>query len=204
VTQGHRAAGVRVAAAGPRRDPAPRPPLPRGRAAAAVARFFLVSLAMLLRREVALPRGNLGRELRFEDGTAARVYRESSTRREATEPCFLAVTFRLRRVRGRGHRWFRRESLLNTPLFVGFPGFVSKLWLTLWRVLELVSEPGSVDYRVFAQLSRQAALCEPDSLDAYPATPALWWHPSRRDDRRSRPPRRRCPASGGSRRSEHP
>jgi hypothetical protein len=24
---------------------------------------------------------------------------------------------------------FRAESLLNTPLFVGFPGFVSKLWL---------------------------------------------------------------------------
>jgi hypothetical protein len=24
---------------------------------------------------------------------------------------------------------FRWESLLNTPLFVSFPGFVSKLWL---------------------------------------------------------------------------
>ena len=24
---------------------------------------------------------------------------------------------------------FRAESLLNTPLFVGFPGYVSKLWL---------------------------------------------------------------------------
>ena len=25
---------------------------------------------------------------------------------------------------------FQAESLLNTPLFAGFPGFVSKLWLT--------------------------------------------------------------------------
>jgi hypothetical protein len=24
---------------------------------------------------------------------------------------------------------FRAESILNTPLFAGFPGFVSKLWL---------------------------------------------------------------------------
>ena len=167
-----------------------------------MARCVLVSLVMLVRRDVTLPRDNLGRELRFADGSAARVYRESSTRRVATEPCFLAVTFRLRAVRGWGHRWFRRESLLNTPLFVGFPGFVSKLWLThdgqgryrglyewdgfqnahryarsLWRVLELVSEPGSEDYRVFAGLTRQAALRDPDLLDTYPWTPALWWHP---------------------------
>ena len=167
-----------------------------------MARCFLVSLGMLVRRDVALPRGHLGRELRFADGTSARVYRESTTRREATEPCFLAVTFRLRAVRGWGHRWFRRESLLNTPLFVGFPGFVSKLWLThdgqgryrglyewdgfesahryarsLWRVLELVSEPGTVDYRVFVGLTRDAALHDPDLLDTYPSTPALWWHP---------------------------
>jgi hypothetical protein len=125
------------------------------------------------------------------------------TRRETTEPCFLAVTFRLRAVRGRGHRWFRRESLLNTPLFVGFPGFVSKLWLahdgqgryrglyewdgfenahhcarSLWRVLELVSVPGTVDYRVFAGLARDAVLRDPALLDRYPATsPGQWWHP---------------------------
>jgi hypothetical protein len=158
---------------------------------------------MVARRDVVLPRDNVGRELRFADGTSARVYRESMTRRRPTEPCFLAVTFRLRAVRGRGHLWFRRESLLNTPLFVGFPGFVSKLWLThdgqgryrglyewdgferahryarsLWRVLELVSEPGSVDYRVFAGLTRDAALQDPDLLDRYPSTPPPpWWQP---------------------------
>ena len=45
------------------------------------------------------------------------------------EPVVLVVAFRLRWVRGRGHALFRAESLLNTPLFVGFPGFVSKLWV---------------------------------------------------------------------------
>ena len=44
-------------------------------------------------------------------------------------PVVLVVAFRLRWVRGRGHALFRVESVLNTPLFVGFPGFVSKLWL---------------------------------------------------------------------------
>jgi hypothetical protein len=39
------------------------------------------------------------------------------------------VAFKLRWVHGWGHPLFRAESLLNTPLFVGFPGFVSKLWL---------------------------------------------------------------------------
>ena len=203
MTDEHRVPGARVAADRRRRDPMRRRPLPRRGAAAAVARCVLASLGMLARRDVRLPRENVGRELRFADDTSAQVYRESRTRRVPTEPCFLAVTFRLRAVRGRGHLWFRRESLLNTPLFVGFPGFVSKLWLThdsqgryrglyewdgfeqahryacsLWRVLELVSEPGSVDYRVFSGVGRDAVLDDPDLLDAYPSTtPQQWWRP---------------------------
>ena len=94
-----------------------------------------------------------------------------------------------------GHRLFRWESILNTPLFVGFPGFVSKLWLandgsglyrglyewdgaaaadnyagSLWRVLDLVSQPGSIDYRVLPGLRRDAVVDHPDSL----GEPA-WW-----------------------------
>ena len=37
------------------------------------------------------------------------------------DPCVLIVEFRLRAVRGRGHAAFRVESMLNTPLFAGFP-----------------------------------------------------------------------------------
>ena len=40
------------------------------------------------------------------------------------------LQFRLRAVHGWAHQLFERESVLNTPLFAGFPGFVSKLWLT--------------------------------------------------------------------------
>jgi hypothetical protein len=96
---------------------------------------------------------------------------------------------------------FRLESILNTPLFVGFPGFVSKLWLahdsngiyrgiyewdgadraeryarSLWRVLELVSEDGSIDYRVFPGLRRDDVLAQPGELDRYaPTEDEAWW-----------------------------
>ncbi|TNC21324.1 hypothetical protein FG385_28690 [Amycolatopsis alkalitolerans] len=157
---------------------------------------------MLLRGEVHLPRGEVGTVLSFADGTEGRVYRDTVSDRIPCEPCFLAVSFRLRGVRGvRGHALFRWESLLNTPLFVGFPGFVSKLWLrhdtngvyrglyewdgaeaaeryarSLWRVLDLVSVRGSIDYRVVPGLRRIDVLADPDVLAerARPEEPA-WW-----------------------------
>jgi hypothetical protein len=127
------------------------------------------------------------------------VYRETVIDQPSlSEPAVLVVGFRLRAVRGRGHELFRRESLLNTPLFVGFPGFVSKLWLAndehgiyrglyqwdgaqqaedyaraLWRVLALVSVPGSIRYHVLPGLRRDDLLGKPwlapaDEADA-------WW-----------------------------
>ena len=113
----------------------------------------------------------------------------------------LVVEFRLRAVRGRGHTLFRWESLLNTPLFVGFPGFVSKLWLAndahgvyrgvyewdgatraeayaraLWRVLALVSVPGSIHYRVVTGVRRSDLLANPELLGREgPAGPTDWW-----------------------------
>ena len=143
------------------------------------------------------------RRICFGDGTTGRVYRETAVDQAPATPCVLVVSFRLRGVRGRGHAWFRRESLLNTPLFVGFPGFVSKLWLahdehgryrgiyqwdgveraehyvrSLWRVLELVSQPGSIDYRVLPGLRRDD---EPRtrawSTASAPAEACAWWRP---------------------------
>jgi hypothetical protein len=156
---------------------------------------------MLARGELGWPRENVGRELRFANGTSARVFRETTGAGSAVEPCFLAVAFRLRLVRGRGHGWFEAESILNTPLFVGFPGFTSKLWLahdetgiyrglyewdgparaehyarSLWRVLELGCERSSIDFRVFAGLGRDEALAEPALLDRQaPSEPQPWW-----------------------------
>ena len=113
------------------------------------------------------------------------------------------VGFRLRVVRGRGHTLFRWESLLNTPLFVGFPGFVSKLWLahdergryrgvyewdgperaehyarSLWRVLALGCVPGSIRYVVLPGVRRDALLRAPHLAEAAaPGDAAAWWRP---------------------------
>jgi len=148
-----------------------------------------------------LPARHVGTRLRFADGTAARVYRETVVDRGATaDPCVLVVEFRLRAVRGPGHAAFRAESLLNTPLFVGFPGFVSKLWLAndergryrglyewdgprradayaraLWRVLALVSVPGSIHYIVLPGLRRDELLARPQVLDGIAAETPAWW-----------------------------
>ena len=175
---------------------------PRHVAWGAVARCLVRSLALLGRRRVDRPRGNVGRVVRFADGTAGRVYRETVVAdRVAADPCVLIVCFRLRFVHGVGHTWFRAESILNTPLFVGFPGFVSKLWLdhdarglyrglyewdcpglaeyyarSLWRVLLLVSEPDSIDFRVLPGLRRDTVLDDPrlPSVDA-PLEEQAWW-----------------------------
>jgi hypothetical protein len=115
----------------------------------------------------------------------------------------LVVEFRLRAVRGRGHAAFRLESLLNTPLFAGFPGFASKLWLAndergryrglyewdgpqradhyaraLCRVLALVSVPGSIHYMVLPGLRRDEFLARPQALPGAAADGAAWWRPA--------------------------
>lgn len=159
-------------------------------AARAVARCVLMSAVLLARRRVHLPARRVGTILRLPDGTSSRVYRETVLDRAAVaEPCALVVTFRLRGVHGRGHTAFRWESLLNTPLFIGFPGFVSKLWLahdqhgvyrglydwdgpaaaehyarSLWWVLALVSVPGSIHHVVLPGMRRDDLLDRPEPV----------------------------------------
>jgi hypothetical protein len=158
----------------------------------ALARCVLTTASLLAHRRVHLPSGRRGTVLHLPDGSASRIYRETVVdRAPAVEPCALVVTFRLRRVRGRGHVLFRWESLLNTPLFVGFPGFVSKLWLahdvhgvyrglydwdgvaaaehyarSLRWVLALVSVPGSVHHRVLPGVRRDDLLARPELVAA--------------------------------------
>ncbi|MFE9028399.1 hypothetical protein ACFYOA_19370 [Streptomyces iakyrus] len=152
----------------------------------AVAACFLSCWALLACRRIHLPRERVGTRISFADGTSARVYRETRLGSGlAKDPCTLVVAFRLRLVHGPGHALFRAESLLNTPLFVGFPGFTSKLWLahdedgryrglyewddprraehyarSLWRVLALVSVPGSIRYTVLPGLRRDEFLSD--------------------------------------------
>jgi hypothetical protein len=162
---------------------------------------------LLAHRRVHLPREHMGMRLRFADATSSWVFRETVVEGTPQDPCILLVEFRLRVVRGRwAHALFRRESLLNTPLFVGFPGFVSKLWLAhdeynvyrglyewdgperaehyarcLWRVLALGCVPHSIHYRVLPGLRRDAVLADSHLLDPTRATAAdaarAWWRP---------------------------
>ena len=148
-------------------------PLPRPVAVRAVARCIGRRGPLVLSGRCHLAHGHAGWRLVFGDGTSAPVYRETVVDGPPGDACVLVVSFRLRFVRGWGHRVFRWESIFNTPLFVGFPGFVSKRWLAhdqhgnyrgvyqwdgparaehyarcLWRVLAAVSVPGSIRYRV--------------------------------------------------------
>jgi hypothetical protein len=176
-------------------------PLPYGVAAQAMIRCVVSTVGLLWHHRIQLPSEHVGMRLRFANGTSARVYRETVVAgRVPADPCVLMVEFRLRAVRGRGHALFRWESLLNTPLFVGFPGFVSKLWLAhdqrgvyrgvyewdgaeraeyyarcLWRVLALASVPGSIHYQVLPGLRRDELLHAPRRLEAAPASAGSWW-----------------------------
>ena len=178
-------------------------PLRYDAALRALAGCVISTARLLWQRRVHLPVERVGRRIRFADGTSARVYRETVAGRGATQdPCVLVVEFRLRAVRGRAHAAFRLESLLNTPLFVGFPGFVSKLWLAhdergryrglyewdgpqradhyaraLWRVLALVSVPGSIHYMVLPGLRRGEFLARPRGPAGAAADGAAWWRP---------------------------
>ncbi len=166
-----------------------------------VVSCFVRSLGLLAMGRVHLSRDRQGLQVQFTDGTSARVYRETRLGSGlARHPCALVVVFRLRAVRGRGHALFRAESLLNTPLFVGFPGFASKLWLTadergryrgvyewdgreqavhyarsLWRVLALVSVPGSIGYMVLPDLRREDLLSTSPTLGAASADDEPSW-----------------------------
>jgi hypothetical protein len=87
--------------------------------------------ALIVRHRIHQPRRNVGRCISFANGRSAQVYRETVIDGPPSRlPAVLVVGFRLRGIhRGSGHRLFRLESELNTVLFAGFPGLVSKLWL---------------------------------------------------------------------------
>jgi len=182
-----------------------RPPLKLRDASRAVARSVVRTAVLLADRRIRQPTRHVGAVLHFADGTAAPVYRETVLRRPPTrDPAVLVIAFRLRWVLGRGHAVFRAESILNTPLFVGFEGFVSKLWLrhdergryrgvyewddpaladsyarALWWVLSLVCPRSSIHYVVAPGLHRDDVLNDPGTLDPSERVEREWWRPNR-------------------------
>lgn len=175
-------------------------PYPARRASRRVAASAVAMMLLIVSRRLHTPRTNVGRVLHFADGTSARVYRETRIGDGlALEPALLVVGFVLRGVRGRGHAAFRLESWLNIPLFVGFPGLRSKLWLAhdsggryrgvyewegvrlaesyvraLGWVLGLVSVPGTVRTHIVPGVHRDDALTRPDQLAG---AEGAWWLP---------------------------
>lgn len=154
-----------------------------------VARCALVTAGLLARGRLALPRRMVGARLAFGDGTRCMVFRETAKRaRPPTEPVILVVRFRLDLVGTHPlpHAVFRRVCVVNTPLFAGFPGFFTKLWITdtdtgtyrgvyewdgaaaaehyarvLSRVLASVSVRGSVQWRILPGIRREDYLSAP-------------------------------------------
>jgi hypothetical protein len=141
---------------------------------------------LLAAGQLSQPTTHLARPLRFADGTTSYVFRETVADGVSTaDPTVLVVRFSLRMV-GTSPWWhaaFRRECVLHTPLFAGFPGFRSKLWLTdlqtgvyrgmyewdgaglaadyaetLARLLRIVSVRRSVRHHIVAGVRRDALL----------------------------------------------
>jgi hypothetical protein len=178
-------------------------PLPIPEAARSVLLCAARTVLLLARRQTHLPRQHVGKGVRFADGSSARVFRETVVDTTPVNPCALVVEFRLRLIHGwRGHALFRRESLLNTPLFVGFPGFVSKLWIahdehdvyrgvyewdgperaehyarSLWRVLQIGCGPRSIHYSVLPGVRRDELVAAPRQLIVTPDAAKAWWRP---------------------------
>jgi hypothetical protein len=143
----------------------------------AVFRSIGETVRLVTRARLRSPRERIGSEVTFPDGTRSVVFRETRARNENRRlPAVLVVEFRLRffgSQRRLLHALFRTGCVVNTPLFAGFSGFGTKLWMAdlgtggyrgvyewdgadlarsyaaaLSRILSLVSVPGSVRYRV--------------------------------------------------------
>jgi hypothetical protein len=151
-----------------------------------VARSVVATLGLLARGRVRSPHRRVGAVLTLPEGTRSVVFRE--TRIEGARrwpPAVLIVEFRLRLLGSRRflHALFRVGCLVNTPLFAGFPGFRTKLWMAdvgtgayrglyewdganlaedyasaLARILQPLSVRDSVRYRVIPDVRLDAYL----------------------------------------------
>ena len=167
-----------------RRGKAPSPSWPQ--VIGGVVRSVAVTFGLFVNGRVRSPRRRIGTPLTLPDGTRSVVFRETQIEGPRRgPPSVLIVEFQLRLLRPSSrflHALFRTGCVVNTPLFAGFAGFRTKLWMAdvgtggyrglyewdgsrladayasaLARILRPLSVSGSVRYRVI-----------PDTrLDAY-------------------------------------
>lgn len=165
----------------------------------------LQTMVLMVRGRIGMPGGEVGRSVRFADGTTSMVYRETTLRTgPGADAVLLVVRFRLRLIGTNrfGHALFRFESLFNTVLFAAHRGFRTKLWLTdtstgfyrgiyEWEgadraaayaeVLRVVLAPwvaaGSFGYRIVEGPDREAFLQGNLGIAAEDFPGGLWWLP---------------------------
>ena len=153
------------------------------------------------RARLTSPREWIGVELPFQDGTAPFIFRETALRDARTDdPAVIVIQFRLAFLGSNPylHGAFRRECVLHTPLFAGFPGFRSKLWaddvgtgvyagVYEWQgagparhyaermvgLLAPFSTAGTARYRVIENRRRDDFLSGPNG--ASPRASSGWW-----------------------------
>src|SRR5271166_4660126 len=148
-----------------------------------------------LRRYVALAAGGalrlhrerLGDSYRLFDGRLYRVFRETVTPLDREQRTVIEVSFRLRLIGSAAapHWLFQRLCILTTPLWSGFEGFGTKLWMVeprtcdyagiyewstastaqgyldvLLPILRVVSVPGSVDHQLHPETELEGFLRE--------------------------------------------
>lgn len=124
---------------------------------------------------------HVGHWLTFSDGSRSQVYRETVRLHAATsDPALLVAAFELPLVGTRGffHTLFRPVSMVNTPLFAGFPGFRSKLWLTdlrtgVYRGVYQWDGPWRADEYAVTLTALLRPLCHRGSV-AYHVHPGVW------------------------------
>jgi hypothetical protein len=152
-------------------------------------------------RRLISPKDNLGARLRFADGSSSFVFRETAVTGAGTsDPTLLVIQFRLAALASNPllHAAFRRECVLHTPLFAGFPGFRSKLWIDdvetgvyrgiyQWQggdlarryaarmvaLLAPFSNVGTARYQVVERLRRDEFLLRPEVAPAH--AEGDWW-----------------------------
>lgn len=151
------------------------------------------------------PHDLVGSTVKFVDGSTSRIFRETCVADAVTaEPVLLVIRFRLAFLGDVGalHTGFRHECLIHTPLFAGFPGFRSKLWLEdvdartyrgiyQWdgddaaaayagRMVALLapfSNRGTARWHIAPGLLRSAYLADPAATDG--GADDAWWRLAR-------------------------
>jgi hypothetical protein len=173
----------------------------------AVLRSAVTTFRLLVARRLRMSGATVGNSIHFADGSTSQVFLETSVpSRRPAAPALLVVKFRLRWI-GKArwaHRIFHRTCVVNTPLFAGFPGFVSKLWMydadtgvyrglyqwdgsdrattyaeRLRLVLLLVCIDATIAYHVEPGVLRGDALA--GDAPGPSSGPDGWWHPTRID-----------------------